>query len=49
MSPPADHHDVIAAVVAGLEPELVALRRDLHAHPEPSWEEHRTTALLQER
>ncbi|MCK0116897.1 amidohydrolase [Isoptericola sp. CG 20/1183] len=37
------------AVVAELEPELVAVRRDLHAHPEVSWEEVRTTAVLAER
>ena len=41
-----DRHAQVAAVVAGLHEELVALRRDLHAHPEPSWEEHRTTAAL---
>ena len=35
-----------AAVVAELEPQLVAMRRDLHAHPELSWEEHRTTEVL---
>ena len=29
--------------------ELVAVRRDLHAHPELGYEEHRTTALLVER
>ena len=34
----ADHHD-----------ELIALRRDLHAHPELSWRELRTTALVAER
>ncbi|MCW2620816.1 MAG: amidohydrolase, partial [Frankiales bacterium] len=26
--------------------ELVAVRRDLHAHPELGWQEHRTTQLL---
>ena len=31
------------------EPDLVALRRDLHAHPELGRCEHRTTALLVER
>ncbi|MBX3313524.1 MAG: amidohydrolase [Actinobacteria bacterium] len=41
--------DAVAAVVQRLEPELVALRRDLHAHPEPSWEEVRTTRVLLER
>lgn len=39
-------HAAIAAVVAAVEADLVALRRDLHAHPEPSWEEHRTTEVL---
>jgi amidohydrolase len=29
--------------------ELVALRRDLHAHPELSWAETRTTRLVHER
>ena len=39
----------VAAVVDQLAPELIAFRRDLHAHPEPSWEEHRTTRLLLDR
>lgn len=34
------------AIIEDLEPQLIALRRDLHAHPEPSWEEHRTTRAL---
>lgn len=46
---PVSPHDLVAAVVAGLELELIALRRDLHAHPEPSWAEHRTTAVLRDR
>jgi amidohydrolase len=29
--------------------ELVAVRRDLHAHPELGWQEHRTTAVLTDR
>ena len=29
-------------VIDGLVPELVAFRRDLHAHPEPSLHEHDT-------
>lgn len=29
--------------------ELIALRRDIHAHPELSWREHRTTAIIEER
>lgn len=39
----------VASVVADLEPELVALRRDVHAHPEPSWHEHRTTEAYRAR
>ncbi|MCB1015692.1 MAG: amidohydrolase [Acidimicrobiales bacterium] len=31
------------------EEELVAFRRQLHAHPELSWEEHQTTALVASR
>jgi amidohydrolase len=38
----------IAETVGELEADLIALRRDLHAHPELSWEEHRTTAQLLE-
>jgi amidohydrolase len=43
-----DHSDVRAAVDA-LEPELVEMRRDLHAHPELAWQEERTTALVADR
>jgi amidohydrolase len=39
----------VATRVAGYDAELRALRRDLHAHPELSWEEFRTTRVLQER
>jgi amidohydrolase len=42
---PAD----VAARVKAHHDELVALRRDLHAHPELSWGEVRTTRLLRER
>ncbi|HEX7189008.1 MAG TPA: amidohydrolase [Actinomycetes bacterium] len=35
--------------VAAYADELVAFRRDLHAHPELSWAEVRTTRLLRER
>ncbi|WP_366146536.1 amidohydrolase [uncultured Pseudokineococcus sp.] len=36
-------------VVPQLLPELVALRRDVHAHPELGHHEHRTTALVARR
>ncbi|MCU1353359.1 MAG: putative M20/M25/M40-family peptidase, partial [Acidimicrobiales bacterium] len=39
-------HAALADQLAAAEPALIALRRDLHAHPELSWEEHRTTAAL---
>jgi len=34
--------------VDALADELVALRRDLHAHPELAWQEQRTTAVVAE-
>ena len=37
------------ATVDALTPELVELRRDLHAHPETAWQEERTTALVAKR
>jgi amidohydrolase len=40
---------LIADVVAQHDAELVELRRDLHAHPELSWGETRTTELVAER
>jgi amidohydrolase len=40
---PPTPSSLVAQVVASHEQELVALRRDLHAHPELSWEESRTT------
>ena len=39
----------VASVIAGVLPELVTIRRDIHAHPELSREETRTTALLRGR
>jgi amidohydrolase len=39
----------LAPLVKGYADELVALRRDLHAHPELSWEEVRTTGLIRDR
>ncbi|UDY36905.1 amidohydrolase [Dermatobacter hominis] len=41
--------DALGALVAARTDELVALRRHLHAHPEPSGQEHDTTTLLVER
>ena len=37
---------IVRALITELEPELVALRRDLHAHPELGHAEFRTTALI---
>jgi amidohydrolase len=39
----------LAALVKGCNDELVSVRRDLHAHPELSWAEVRTTRVLHER
>ncbi|WP_426562702.1 amidohydrolase [Angustibacter sp. McL0619] len=36
-------------IVADLEPELIDVRRDLHAHPEPSWQELRTCDVVAAR
>ncbi|GAB3770687.1 amidohydrolase [Nocardioides ginsengisegetis] len=40
---------LIDSVVEKYDAELVELRRDLHAHPELSWAETRTTALVADR
>ena len=39
----------VLAAVEALTPELVDFRRDLHAHPELSWAEERTTTLVAKR
>ncbi|GMA22366.1 hypothetical protein GCM10025864_01250 [Luteimicrobium album] len=39
----------VAALVAELEPELVAVRRDVHAHPELARTEVRTTRVVADR
>jgi amidohydrolase len=39
----------VRELLAALEPELVALRRDLHRHPETARNERRTTEILRER
>src|SRR3569623_2486154 len=41
-----DVRSIGETVVDKREDELVDLRRDLHAHPELSWEERRTTDLV---
>ncbi len=46
MSAPASS---IVEVVDALTEELVAFRRDIHAHPELAWEEQRTTMRVAER
>jgi amidohydrolase len=40
--------DAVREVVDDLSDALVTVRRDLHAHPELAWQEHRTTAVLAE-
>jgi amidohydrolase len=39
----------VRGAIAGATAEMVALRRQLHMQPEPSWRERRTTELLAER
>ncbi|MFC6304331.1 amidohydrolase [Oerskovia jenensis] len=41
--------DAVVDLTSGLEDELVAIRRDIHAHPEVSRAETRTTALIADR
>ncbi|MCK8785419.1 M20 family metallopeptidase [Roseomonas sp. NAR14] len=38
--------DDLRASLRATEPELIALRHDIHAHPETGFEEHRTSALV---
>jgi len=35
-------------IVAELEPEIIKLRRRVHRHPEPGFEEEETAALISE-
>ncbi len=42
-------HAAIDAAVEALQPRILEVRRYLHAHPEPSGEEFRTTAYLQDQ
>lgn len=46
MSDEAMLQQAVADRIASLHDELVVLRRDLHAHPELSWQETRTTAAV---
>jgi amidohydrolase len=39
----------IEQTIAAIEPELVAIRRDLHAHPETGFEEKRTSAIVAQK
>jgi amidohydrolase len=50
--PPADFGvdaPALIALVDALSEDIVAVRRDLHAHPELAWAEQRTTMLVAER
>jgi amidohydrolase len=47
--PPTRVDSLIESAVGECGDELIALRRDLHAHPELSWRELRTTALVAAR
>ncbi len=46
---PTDASSTIESVVEKYSDELIELRRDLHAHPELSWAETRTTRLVATR
>lgn len=41
--------DAVESYLAEHGPELIDVRRDLHVHPELSGQEHRTTAMLEDR
>lgn len=48
MSDPA-HTDQLVAEIGRLDPELTEFRRDLHAHPELSWREERTSRQIADK
>ncbi len=41
--------DIISKKVADLAPSIIAVRRDLHKHPEAAWTEFRTASLVIKR
>src|SRR3954454_11963054 len=42
-------HDELIATITGYAPELVAIRHDIHRHPEVGFQETRTAALVADR
>ncbi len=48
-APPADATDVVLRGLDGLLPDLEALYKDIHAHPELSLQETRTAGLAADR
>jgi amidohydrolase len=44
-----DLTEALDAFLARHETELIGFRRDLHAHPEPAYAEHRTTRVVADR
>ena len=45
----AEIHAPVLPEVAAVAQEMLALRHDLHAHPELAYEEHRTGDIVAER
>ncbi|WP_027860194.1 amidohydrolase [Marmoricola sp. URHB0036] len=49
---PIDHPGLLQSVLAGVDAvsdQLIEVRRDLHAHPELSWTEERTSSVIAKR